>query len=151
MATTKPRITVTLENDVYETVKGMAEAQGCSMSAVVSELLIAVNPAQKRVLKAVQRAAAMTASERAKTVERLERAEQQLSMALEPVLGLLDDAGAAPQPPHSNTGVTTPNPPTRTDPKKPANPRRTKATAITDAEWQKEQRKIREARDMGLL
>lgn len=151
MATTKPRITVTLENDVYETVKGMAEAQGCSMSAVVSELLIAVNPAQKRVLKAVQRAAAMTASERAKTVERLERAEQQLSMALEPVLGLLDDAGAAPQPPHSNTGVTTPNPPTRTDPKKTANPRRTKATAITDAEWQKEQRKIREARDMGLL
>lgn len=123
MATAKPRITVTLEDDVYETVKGMAEAQGCSMSAVVSELLTAVNPAQKRVLKAVQKAAAMTASERAKTVERIERAEQQLSMALEPVFGLLGDAGASLQPPHSNTGVTTPNPPTRTDRKKPRNPR----------------------------
>lgn len=152
MATTKPRITVTLENDVYETVKGMAEAQGCSMSAVVSELLTAVNPAQKRVLKAVQRAASsLTAKQREETVHQLERAEQQISLALEPIMGLLDEAGAAPQPPHSNTGVTTPNPPTRTDPKKPANPRRTKATAITDAEWQKEQRKIREARDMGLL
>ena len=123
MATAKPRITVTLEDDVYETVKGMAEAQGCSMSAVVSELLTAVNPAQKRVLKAVQKAAAMTASERAKTVERLERAEQQLSIALEPVFGLLDDAGASLQPPHSNTGVTTPTPPTRTDRKKHRNPR----------------------------
>lgn len=152
MATTKPRITVTLEADVYETVKGMAEAQGCSMSAVVSELLTAVNPTQKRVLKAVRRAAAsLTAKQREETVQQLERAEQQISLALEPLTGLLDEVGAAPQPPHSNTGVTTPNPPTRTDPKKPANPRRTKATAITGAEWQKEQRKIREARDMGLL
>lgn len=124
MATTKPRITVTLEDDVYETVKGMAEAQGCSMSAVVSELLTAVNPAQKRVLKAVQRAASLTAKQREKTVQQLERAEQQISLALEPLMGLLDEAGAAPQPPHSNTGVTTPNPPTRTDPKNPGKPRR---------------------------
>lgn len=124
MATTKPRITITLEDDVYETVKGMAEAQGCSMSAVVSELLTAVNPAQKRILRAVQSAAALTERERAKTVAGLERAEQQITMALEPLFELVDCVGASPQPPHSNTGVTTPNPRPPTNPKIPSNPRR---------------------------
>ena len=59
MATAKPRITVTLDPDVYETIKGLSEAQGCTMSGLVSEFLAMVNPVQQRVLRAVKKAQAL--------------------------------------------------------------------------------------------
>ena len=48
MATTKPRITVTLDEGVYETLKGLSDLQGVSMSSIVSELLRTVDPVQRK-------------------------------------------------------------------------------------------------------
>ncbi|MDT4845115.1 hypothetical protein FQZ97_790930 [compost metagenome] len=120
MATTKPRITITLDQDVYDTLKGLAEVQGCSMSAVVGEFLTMVNPIQKRVLRAARKALNLEADSKASTVKMLEAAEAQLTAMLGPLLELFDGVEAAIQPPHSNTGVTTPNPPPPPNPKKPA-------------------------------
>lgn len=120
MATDKPRITVTLERDVYDTIRGMAEVQGCSMSSVVSEFLTMVNPIQQRVLKATRKALKLEASSKADTVKMLESAEAQLTAMLGPLLDLFDGIEQKGQPPHSNTGVTTPNPPPPPNQKNPA-------------------------------
>lgn len=120
MATTKPRITITLDQDVYDTLRGLAEVQGCSMSSVVSEFLTLVNPIQKRVLKATRKALNLDTQSKASTVKMLESAEAQLTAMLGPLFEIFDGLEAAGQPPHSNTGVTTPNPPPPPNPKKPA-------------------------------
>lgn len=120
MATAKPRITITLEQDVYDTIRGMAEVQGCSMSSVVSEFLTMVNPIQQRVLKATRKALNLEASSKADTVKMLESAEAQLTAMLGPLLDLFDGIEEQGQPPHSNTGVTTPNLHPTPNPKKPA-------------------------------
>lgn len=114
MATTKPRITVTLDQDVYETIRGLSEAQGCTMSGLVSELLTMVNPVQQRVLRAVRKAQALSAESKAGMVANMEQAELQMSELVTPLLALLDAVSEG-QPPHSNTGVTHPNPPTRSN------------------------------------
>ncbi|MFG9532855.1 hypothetical protein ACEP3C_31445 [Pseudomonas aeruginosa] len=118
MATQKPRITITLEQDVYDTIKGLSEAQGCTMSGLVSEFLTMVNPVQQRVLQAVKKARALSVESKADMVASLEAGEAQLTQMLGPLLALMDQIAEG-QPPHSNTGVTTPNPPYPTEPKKP--------------------------------
>ena len=119
MATSKPRITVTLDQDVYDTIRGLSEAQGCTMSGLISEFLTMVNPVQQRVLRAVKKAQALNVESKADMVASLEAGEAQLTEMLGPLLALLEQVAEG-QPPHSNTGVTTPNPPTPPNPKKPA-------------------------------
>lgn len=111
MATTKPRITVTLPQEVYETIRGLSEAQGCSMSALISDFLTMVNPVQQRVLKAVRKAQILDGESKTGLVASLEAGEAQLNQIIAPMMDLLDQMVGG-QPPHSNTGVTTPNPPT---------------------------------------
>lgn len=127
MATQKPRITVTLDQDVYDTIRGLSEVQGVTMSGLVSEFLTMVNPVQKRVLRAARRAANLGARSKAATVKTLEDTESQLTAMLGPMLDLFDSIEDAAQPPHSNTGVTTPNPPTPPNQKNPAK-RRSRAS-----------------------
>ncbi|MCK4175320.1 hypothetical protein [Klebsiella pneumoniae] len=126
MATQKPRITITLEQDVYDTIKGLSEAQGCTMSGLVSEFLTMVNPVQQRVLQAVKKARALSVESKADMVASLEAGEAQLTQMLGPLLALMDQIAEG-QPPHSNTGVTTPNPPTPPNQKNPAK-RRSRAS-----------------------
>jgi hypothetical protein len=109
MATSKPRITVTLDQDVYETIKGLSEAQGCTMSGLVSEFLTMINPVQQRVLQAVQKAKALDTESKADMVASLEASEAQLTKMLGPLMDLFDQIADG-QPPHSNTGVTNTNP-----------------------------------------
>jgi uncharacterized protein (DUF1778 family) len=109
MATSKPRITVTLEPEVYETISGLAEIQGRSMSSIVSELLTMVNPVQQKVLAAVQRAMNVQESSKASLISQLEKGQEEAEMAIGPLLKMLDDMGTLP--PHSNTGVTNLTPP----------------------------------------
>ncbi|MDG3865608.1 hypothetical protein L5C01_31200, partial [Pseudomonas aeruginosa] len=125
-ATQKPRITITLEQDVYDTIKGLSEAQGCTMSGLVSEFLTMVNPVQQRVLQAVKKARALSVESKADMVASLEAGEAQLTQMLGPLLALMDQIAEG-QPPHSNTGVTTPNPPTPPNQKNPAK-RRSRAS-----------------------
>lgn len=119
MATQKPRITVTLDQDVYDTIRGLSDVQGVTMSGLVSEFLTMVNPVQQRVLRACQKARALSAESRAGMVSSLESGEAQLSEMLGPLLALMDQLADG-QPPHSNTGVTTPNPPPPPNQKNPA-------------------------------
>ena len=121
MATQKPRITITLEQDVYDTIKGLSEAQGCTMSGLVSEFLTMVNPVQQRVLQAVKKARALSVESKAGMVASLEASEAQLSEMLGPLLALMDQIAEG-QPPHSNTGVTHTNPPTTPTEEKPLKP-----------------------------
>lgn len=106
MATSKPRITVTLDQDVYDTIRGLSEAQGCTMSGLISEFLTMVNPVQQRVLQAVKKAQALNVESKADMVASLEAGEAQLTEMLGPLLALLEQVAEG-QPPHSNTGVTT--------------------------------------------
>lgn len=48
MATTKPRVTVTLEPHVYETYRVFAEAQGMRVSQCFAELLTEVEPSIRK-------------------------------------------------------------------------------------------------------
>ena len=121
MATQKPRITITLEQDVYDTIKGLSEAQGCTMSGLISEFLAIVNPVQQRVLRAVKKAQALDVESKAGMVASLEASEAQLTEMLGPLLALMDQVAEG-QPPHSNTGVTHSNPPAATDKEKPIKP-----------------------------
>ena len=108
MATQKPRITISLDRDVYDTLRGLSEAQGCTMSGLVSDLLTMVNPVQQRVLEAVTRARVLDAEAKQNMVASLEAGQDQFEQMLGPLLGLLDQMSSG-QPPHSNTGVTNTN------------------------------------------
>ena len=90
MATQKPRITVTLEQDVYDTIRGLSDAQGCTMSGLVSEFLSMVNPVQQRVLQAVKKAQSLNVESKADMVASLEASEAQLTEMLGPLLALMD-------------------------------------------------------------
>jgi hypothetical protein len=115
MATTKPRITVTLDEGVYETLKGLSELQGVSMSSIVSELLSTVDPVQRKVLQAMRHAFALQGSAREDFAAQLDRANDQAEAMALPLFEALDGFAEWSQPPHSNTGVTHPNPPTSSD------------------------------------
>lgn len=105
MATQKPRITVTLEQDVYDTIRGLSDAQGCTMSGLISEFLSMVNPVQQRVLQAVKKAQSLNVESKADMVASLEASEAQLTEMLGPLLALMDQLAEG-EPPHGNTGVT---------------------------------------------
>ena len=122
MATQKPRITVTLEQDVYDTIKGLSEAQGSTMSGLVSEFLTMVNPVQQRVLRAVKKAQALSEESKVSVISSLESGEAQMSEMVAPLLALMDQIADG-VPPHSNTGVTTPNPPAPQNQKTASNAR----------------------------
>jgi len=122
MATQKPRITITLDQEVYDTIKGLSDAQGCSMSGLVSEFLAMVNPVQQRVLSAIRKAQSLSTESKANMVSSLEAGEAQLTEMLGPLLAIMDQISEG-QPPHSNTGVTPPNPPTPPNPKNPSKQR----------------------------
>lgn len=108
MATTKPRITITLQQDVYDTIKALSDAQGITMSGLVSEFLTMINPVQKKVLEAVKKAQLLDVESKAEMVANLEAGEAQLTEMLGPLLDLMDKMSEG-QPPHSNTGVTNSN------------------------------------------
>jgi len=114
MATTKPRITVTLSPEVYETLSALSNLQERSMSSIVSELLEISHPIQSRVLAALSHAQTVKLEANADFASELDRAQAQAESALAPLLAILDgmalrSSQAASEgcvPPHSNTGVT---------------------------------------------
>ena len=122
MATQKPRITVTLEQDVYDTIRGLSDAQGCTMSGLISEFLSMVNPVQQRVLQAVKKAQSLNVESKADMVASLEASEAQLTEMLGPLLALMDQLAEG-EPPHSNTGVTNSTDGTKNEKKTPSKAR----------------------------
>jgi len=143
MATTKPRITITLDQSVYDTLRGLSELQGVSMSSIVAELVTLIDPVQKQVLETMRRALALQGSAKADFVAQLEQAQVAADAAAAPLLGLLGAYFEGTQPPHSNTGVTHPNHQAEHVTKKTAKPR--PRAALSEKDRLKEERKARGA------
>ena len=111
MATTKPRITLTMDQELYSLYRDLAEAQGRSMSAIIVDLLDATAPVQQQVLQALRRALSVQEEGRADMLASLEKAQATAEGMLSPAMGIFDEFLSS-LPPHSNTGVTPPYPPT---------------------------------------
>lgn len=123
MATTKPRITVTLDDSVYQTLHALAALQGCSMSSIVSDLLLVVNPVQIQVLKSLQKVVSLQGDLREGLVDDLKSAMVRAEADAMPLFGVLSAIEVGGLPPHSNTGVTFPDTPPAEQAKKPGNQR----------------------------
>ncbi len=113
MGTKTPRIQVTLSEESYEIVSRLAKLQQSNRSRIIAELVNDLSPVMGQLLETME-AAARVREENVQGVrdasrEALERLQPLLDEA-EESMGLLDlmmkRAGAEPEPPTSNTGVT---------------------------------------------
>lgn len=82
MATTKPRITVTLTKRQHEVIKAMSDYSGKSMSAFISEMLEAAMPTLERMATTFQKIKIAQDKERSRFIEGLDEAQA----ALEPIV-----------------------------------------------------------------
>lgn len=108
MATTKPRLTITLEPSHHAVVSELAALRGISKSTVVTEMLGASVPALERVTKLLR---ALEAAKSGGYVDEfaanLEEAERTLAPMLAAALEQMDLPLAKSENPRScNTGVT---------------------------------------------
>lgn len=133
MATSKPRITVTLDDSVYQTLHALAALQGCSMSSIVSDLLLVVNPVQTQVLRSLQKVASLQGDLREGLVDDLKSAMVRAEASALPLFGVLSAIEAGGLPPHSNTGVTFPDTPPAEEATKPGNQRSRASERDSDA------------------
>jgi len=112
MPSKKPRINLTVPQNLNETISRLAELQGCSRGAVVLDLLEAVHDPLMRtvaLLEAAQSAPKQVREGLRETVEQMERelnaqvggGVSQMDMLLQ---ALREPSGGV-QPPHGNTGV----------------------------------------------
>lgn len=95
MATTKPRITVTLEPEHYAVLSEMAKVSGSSMSSILSDIAAEAMPVFARVVKLAREAEAAKAGIGDRVKELAAEAElQMLPMAREALrtLDMFDDA-----------------------------------------------------------
>lgn len=125
MATSRPRLTITLTDQVHDTLGKLADLQGRSMSSIVLEHLEFIDPINQKILSAMVRARRLQEDSKADLMQDLTSAQEQAEAALLPLLGLLDGIASKSKPPSCNTGVTTQNSQT-TPPKKRPKPSSTK-------------------------
>ena len=105
MATNRPRLTITLTDQVHDTLGKLADIQGRSMSSIVLEHLELIEPINQKILSAIGRARRLQEESKGSLLNDLSAAQDQAEAALLPLLGLLDSLGSA-KPPTCNTGVT---------------------------------------------
>lgn len=82
MATSKPRITVTLEPRTYEIVSRLAKANGQSMSRVITDFLLVAEGQMERAVVILEAAAGASDQAREGVRRTLQRAESALVPAL---------------------------------------------------------------------
>jgi len=115
LATKTPRIQVTLSEDAYRVVTRLADLQQSNRSRIIAELVNDLTPVMSQLLETMEAASRVRQENvqgvRDASMEALERLQPLLDEA-EESMGLLDlmlrQGGADPEPPASNTGVTTP-------------------------------------------
>ncbi len=78
MATTKPRITITITHRQHELLKAISEATGASMSANVSELLETCEPVLERIANTMQKLQSINAQRKASVAAALDEAQSAL-------------------------------------------------------------------------
>lgn len=128
MSTNRPRLTITLTDQVHGTLGKLADLQRRSMSSIVLEYLELIEPINKKILSAMDRVKRIQNDSKAGLVNDLNAAQDQAEQALLPLLAMLDQIGGGERPPTCNTGVTSLSSPVKPlkSPKtqKPKNPKK---------------------------
>lgn len=111
MATSKPRLNLTLEPQLYALLKKLSEQQRASMASIVVDLIQTVAPVLERVCVAVEAAQNAQASVKENLVRTAEEAESHLGPMMAEAMGQLDMfieachvAGDGEEPPSCNHG-----------------------------------------------
>lgn len=133
MATKKPRITITLEEPIYQALRVLSDSSGQSMSSIIVEFLGAACPVFERMAAISSRVKEQQESERARFKESLISAQNVIEPYAVSVLDQMDlflakmDLSDASNPRPVTTGVTTPLPTTPPLTSKPLKPIANKA------------------------
>lgn len=90
MATTKPRITITLEPDQYAVLARLAALQGSPMARIVSELMSEVVPTLEGLCNTLEAAKRADAKVKAQMRKSMEAAEADLMPLAQAVLNQMD-------------------------------------------------------------
>lgn len=90
MATTKPRITVTLTQRQYDVLRVISDCGGQPMSAFISELLEQSLPVLERMGESFRKIKAAQDEQRKRIAEELDQAQAEVEPVLEQVLGQFD-------------------------------------------------------------
>lgn len=128
MATTKPRITVTLTQRQHDVLRVISDCGGQPMSAFISDMLEQALPVLERMAESFRKIKAAQDEQKKRIVEELDQAQAEVEPVLEQVLGQFDlfmakiehaagaaetsaradgiGAPAAPSTPATNRGVT---------------------------------------------
>lgn len=127
MATTKPRITVTLTEKQHDVLRSISANSSQSMSAFVSDLIEHTLPVLERMEKAFKNIKTAQESQKKRIADELERAQTAVEPVLNVVLGQFDEymtkvekaagvgdddgkrsaaASPTPTPPRTNRGAT---------------------------------------------
>lgn len=90
MATTKPRITITLDQRTYNVLKAISDCGDKTMSGFVSEMLDAAMPTLERMAVTFQAIKTAQAVEKDKFIASLDRAQAALEPAVMQAVGQFD-------------------------------------------------------------
>lgn len=90
MATTKPRITITLSQRQHEVLRSISENSGQSMSTFVSEILELSLPTLERMAETFRKIKAAQDEQRKRIVVELEQAQSEVEPVLDHVMGQFD-------------------------------------------------------------
>jgi uncharacterized protein (DUF1778 family) len=106
MSTTRPRLTITLTDEIHDTLGKLADLQRRSMSSIVLEFLELIQPVNAKVLSAMDRARSIQAESKTDLINQLTAAQDLAEETILPLMALLDDFAVQAKPPTCNTGVT---------------------------------------------
>lgn len=90
MATTKPRITITLNDKSYAVLKAISECSGQPMSTFVTEMLDSARPTLERMAATFQKIKQAQDAERARFLERVDDAQSAIEPVVMATLGQFD-------------------------------------------------------------
>ena len=90
MATTKPRITITLNDKSYAVLKAISECSGQPMSTFVTEMLDSARPTLERMAATFQKIKQAQDAERALFLERVDDAQSAIEPVVMHTLGQFD-------------------------------------------------------------
>ncbi len=120
MATSKPRVNVTLEPEVYELLKRLSRLNGESMSKIIGDFLDSVTPVLARVADVLETAANVQDEARDDLRRIAEESERQFTPLYNQGMaffdGVMTETEAALDPRLVTRGSRPPHPPTPTPP-----------------------------------
>lgn len=90
MATTKPRITVTLTQRQHDVLRVISDCGGQPMSAFISDMLEQALPVLERMAESFRKIKAAQDEQKKRIVDELDQAQAEVEPVLEQVLGQFD-------------------------------------------------------------